>query len=350
MTTLINFFTQTVRSYIETQTGIFTAQLSGSILVFVVTVVLGLVLGRTTHETLVEGKVTHSLSRLMGMLASLTIFALGALLILGIWGINGFWARQHQTLLAQAPQVAQQLGLSLLILALTFIVGRALQRSALHSLIKAHADVNLSALISKLVYIGVLIIGGLFVLAVWGIQIVIPVAVLGAIGVALTFAFQDLLKNLVSGIYLLAERPFKIGDTITVGTFTGTVEDVQIRVTRLRTADGQRVLIPNALIFDSPVVNATAYQRRRIILEITVPAAHFDDKRSEEALTRALAETPGILADPAPSVTLISLTDEQLTLHVSFWTPTDEVEALSRAVIQLKTAIPAANVTVANAT
>jgi small-conductance mechanosensitive channel len=346
----IDFFSQTVRSYMQTQTGAFTAQLAGSILVMFVTLALGVSLGRATRDALMEGKTTRAISRFMGILAAITIFALGALLLLGIWGVGGFWQRQHASLLAEAPGVAQQLGLSLLILAVTFTAGRALQRSSFRGLVKGHADVNLSALISKLIYGSVLIVGALFVLAVWGVQIVIPVTVLGALGVAATFALQDVLKNIVAGIYLLVERPFRIGDTITVNTFTGTVEDVHMRVTKLRTADGQRVLIPNALIFDSAVVNTTAYQRHRLTLDVIVPAAQFSGKQSEDLLLQALSGVPGILADPAPSVTLTGVTDEQLTLQVSFWTPTDESEALSRAVIQLKTAVPAANVTVANAT
>jgi len=334
----------------QTQPGAFAAQLAGSIFVMFITLVLGLSLGRTTHDALMEGKVTRNISRLMGNLAALTIFALGALIILGIWGIGNFWQQQHNALLANAPAIAQQLGLSLLILAITFAVGRTLQRSSMQSLIKGRADVNLSALISKLIYIGVLIIGLLFVLAIWGIQIVIPVTVLGAVGVAFTFALQDVLKNIVAGIYLLVERPFRIGDTITVNSYTGTVEDIHMRVTKLRTANGERVLIPNALIFDSAVVNVTAYQRHRLTLEVTIPAAHFGGKQSEETLLQALSAIPGILTEPGPVVTLTSVTDEQVTLQVSFWVPTDEVEALSRAVFQLKTTIPAANVTVANAT
>jgi small conductance mechanosensitive channel len=77
---------------------------------------------------------------------------------------------------------------------------------------------------------------------------------IGALGLAVSLSLQDTAKNLVAGLYLLAERPFHVGDQITVRTFTGRVEFIDMRTTTLRTDDDQQVIIPNTIIMSEVVV------------------------------------------------------------------------------------------------
>ncbi|HEU0168992.1 MAG TPA: mechanosensitive ion channel domain-containing protein, partial [Chloroflexota bacterium] len=78
---------------------------------------------------------------------------------------------------------------------------------------------------------------------------------LGAMSLAITFAVQDVLKNLVAGLYLLWEHPFEIGDAIKVKDVTGSVEDIQIRTTILRAENGQLIVVPNGVLFTEIVIN-----------------------------------------------------------------------------------------------
>src|SRR5712691_371452 len=89
----------------------------------------------------------------------------------------------------------------------------------------------------------------------FGVQISGLLTFLGALSLAITFALQDVLKNLVAGLYLLWERPFIIGDSIQVKDVTGKVEDVQVRTTLLRSDTGQLIVVPNAVLFTEIVTN-----------------------------------------------------------------------------------------------
>jgi len=91
-------------------------------------------------------------------------------------------------------------------------------------------------------------------LAALGVHIAALATVVGALGLALSLSLQDTAKNLVAGLYLLAEHPFHVGDQITVRTFTGRVEIIDMRTTTLRTEDGQQVIVPNTIIMSEVIV------------------------------------------------------------------------------------------------
>ena len=104
-----------------------------------------------------------------------------------------------------------------------------------------------------------------------GVPLTAFVAVVGAISLAVSLALQDVLKNLVAGLIILVERPFTIGEHIDFKTFSGVVETIELRTTVLRTPTGQRVVIPNAMIFSDTLVNRSAYGRQLVRLRVTVP-------------------------------------------------------------------------------
>ena len=113
-----------------------------------------------------------------------------------------------------------------------------------------------------------LIVTALIVLGMLGVNPTGLVAVLGAVGLAFSLAIQDILKNFFSGVYLLLERPFRVGDTIKVKDQQGVVENIGVRTTQLRTADNIQVLVPNAMVFSrggrQPHVRAAADARRGV--------------------------------------------------------------------------------------
>ncbi len=98
-----------------------------------------------------------------------------------------------------------------------------------------------------------------------------PAKLIGALGigsVAIGFAFKDIFQNLLSGILLLLSEPFRIGDQIVSGNYEGTVEDIKIRATVIRTYDGRQVVIPNSDLYTSALTVNTAYKQRRLQLEV----------------------------------------------------------------------------------
>jgi small-conductance mechanosensitive channel len=97
----------------------------------------------------------------------------------------------------------------------------------------------------------------LVILRIFGVDPATIVTVVGIFGLAASLAAQDILKNFFSGLYLLVERPFQIGDLVKIGDNIGVIEDVGFRVTRLRTANDQVIYVPNATVFSSTLINET---------------------------------------------------------------------------------------------
>ena len=129
---------------------------------------------------------------------------------------------------------------------------------------------------------------------------------LGIGGVAIGFAFRDVLQNLLAGILILLTRPFVIGDQIRAGSHEGTVEDVWVRATVLRTYDNQRILIPNATLFVDKITIMTAHDTRRLAFPLTI--GNVDDMReARRVIVEALRGTEGVLADPPPEALVTGL-------------------------------------------
>lgn len=147
---------------------------------------------------------------------------------------------------------------------------------------------------------------------------------LGIAGFTIGFALQDVAKNFVAGILLLLQRPFEIGDAIEVAGYSGTVVDISLRSTDLRTWDGRHVLIPNGDIFVSPIVNFSRATRRRVHITVGVAYDTDLDKVTRVAL-EALKAVPGLLQDPAPSVIFSTFGDSAIEFSAYFWIDTDAI-------------------------
>jgi small-conductance mechanosensitive channel len=282
-------------------------------------------LGRNgrSHERPVS-EVSRGLSRWVGRLTLASVWVAALVAIALIWlsdqTLGPLTNQPH--LGAALAELALRFGGSLLALAFALGLGRWLQRSALKSFDR-RVNPNLQALIGRLIYVAILALGVVVVLGIiWNTGIVFPVALIGALTVALSLALQDVLKNLVSGIYILLERPFVIGDHITLAPYTGQVEDIQIRYTALRTANDQRVIIPNSMLFSSAVVNLSYYDRRRSGLTVTIPDSGPDAlDHVEEQIHAALEGVPGIIEKEPPQVVLSGAGGGKVSLQVLFWVP-----------------------------
>lgn len=146
---------------------------------------------------------------------------------------------------------------------------------------------------------------------------------LGIGSVAIGFAFKDIFQNLLSGVLILLSEPFKIGDDIIVSGMEGTVEDIQIRATYLRSPDGRRIVIPNATVYTSAVTVNTAYKRRRC--EFIVGIGYEDDvQKAKEIVLNILDSDSSILSQPAFSVNVAALADFSINLKVQWWVDTGE--------------------------
>ncbi|TXN73987.1 mechanosensitive ion channel family protein [Methylobacterium sp. WL18] len=168
---------------------------------------------------------------------------------------------------------------------------------------------------------------------------------LGIGGVAIGFAFRDVLQNLLAGILILLTRPFVIGDQIRAGSHEGTVEDVWVRATVLRTYDNQRILIPNATLFVDKITIITAHDKRRLAFPLTI--GNGDDmKEARRVIVEALQGTEGVLVDPPPEALVTGLGAAGADMTARFWIDPprrrDAVDALDHAISNVKDALTAA--------
>ena len=146
---------------------------------------------------------------------------------------------------------------SALVLIVSFIGVRLALNWASAAMHRARVDLGTQILVKRGLLIAWLLVTLLIVLGILGVNPAGLVAVAGAVGLAFSLALQDILKNFFSGVYLLLERPFRVGDTIRVKDQLGVVENIGVRTTLLRTSDNVQVLVPNATVFGEVITNHT---------------------------------------------------------------------------------------------
>lgn len=191
-------------------------------------------------------------------------------------------------------------------------------------------DRTIESFIKQLVYYFIWIIGIIIAIHALGFDPASAVAALGLTSLALGFALKDILSNLVSGILMLAFRPFEIGDQIVVGDTEGAVEQIRLRATHIRTYDGRLVQVPNAELFTSRVTNNTASPQRRTNVEI--PLAYTADVvRALELARKATEETEGVSMVRPPTARLRELGAADMLLEVQFWTDSRRSDVVSTA-------------------
>ncbi|MDQ2762432.1 MAG: mechanosensitive ion channel family protein [Pseudomonadota bacterium] len=181
--------------------------------------------------------------------------------------------------------------------------------------------VDLGGVLSSLIF-GMIVAAAVLIASVIIFPSVQPATIISSLGigsVAIGFAFKDILQNLLAGILLLINRPYRRGDQIVVKDFEGTVEHIQSRATLIKTYDGRRVIIPNSDVYTSPVVVNTAFQTRRSQFDVGI--GYGDDPEDAcRIFAEAIAKVDGVEADPAAEVLPWGLADSYVTLRARWWT------------------------------
>lgn len=179
-----------------------------------------------------------------------------------------------------------------------------------------------------------------------------PAKLIGALGigsVAIGFAFKDIFQNLLSGILLLLSEPFRIGDQIVSGDYEGTVEDIKIRATTIRTYDGRQVVIPNSDLYTSALTVNTAYKQRR--LQVAVGIGYEDDiEAAKTEILSALDNADSVSTKAKPSVIATGFGDSTIDLMVRWFiedgTQANKVASIHQVIVEIKTALDKAGVNI----
>ncbi|WP_094528933.1 mechanosensitive ion channel family protein [Halorubrum halodurans] len=173
-----------------------------------------------------------------------------------------------------------------------------------------------SSVANAVVWVAAIAIG--FTLAGYGAFLSAFAVFGGAIALAVGFAAQDLLGNFVAGVFILKDKPFEVGDWIEWDGNAGRVEDIDLRVSRIRTFDNERITVPNGDLANNAVTNPVAYEtlRQKFVFGIG-----YDDDiaRATDIIVEKAEAHAEILDDPAPSVRVVELGDSAVGLQSRWW-------------------------------
>lgn len=152
-----------------------------------------------------------------------------------------------------------------------------------------------------------------------GFQLSVLLGAAGILSVAVGFASQTSASNLISGIFLLGERPFEVGDFIRVGTTAGQVLSIDLLSVKLRTSENLYVRLPNEMLIKSELVNLSKFPIRRLELKIGI-AYKEDIGRARSVLMRVAQDYPYVLEEPRPEVVIQALGASSIDLSFTMWT------------------------------
>lgn len=190
---------------------------------------------------------------------------------------------------------------------------------------RAKLDHRLQILFSRLIVVFIFILGIFTALTV-----VIPsfgfadlITGLGFTSFVIGFATKDILNNLMSGVLILWQQPFRIGDYLFVGNNQGKVEYIGVRATQLRKDDGELILIPNGDMYSSAITIRGAGAERRMILKISI-GYDADIGQAKGIITDVLKASDGVVGEPRPSAVVTDLSADGVNISIYFWINTDK--------------------------
>ncbi len=203
-----------------------------------------------------------------------------------------------------------------------FVVGRwvckLLKRLVARLLTRANVDETLTKFLGNIVYTLLLLMVVLAAVNRLGVDTTSFAAILAAAGLAVGFALQGSLANFAAGVMLILFKPFGVGDFVDAGGSSGTVEEVHIFNTLMRTGDNVLIVVPNGQIIAGTITNFSAKETRRI--DLVVGCGYGDDlKAVKQYLLEVLAGDERILKDPEPVVAVSKLGDSSVNFVVRPW-------------------------------
>jgi small-conductance mechanosensitive channel len=198
---------------------------------------------------------------------------------------------------------------------------------------------HVGLLIGNLVFYGGLIFIVVTILHEFGFNVTALLGAAGVFGIAIGFASQTSISNIISGFFLLLERPFFVGDIIKSGDIVGHVEAIDLLSVRIRTFDNKMVRLPNEMVLKHTVNNLTYYPIKRIDCLMSLPYA-YELENAQQLVRQVIAHNELFLTDPFPVVTVNKLaqhdydTEIRTFLMIRVWVATDKFRSAPAMLIQ----------------
>lgn len=231
--------------------------------------------------------------------------------------------------LAQIPLWIAAIVVAIFSYAIAIIVRKSIEsKLAQNGIAEEHREIQIVA--SRSSFFIVLVIGATISLSIVGIDLA-PIVAAGAFG--LGFALQDIIMNMISGMFILASRHFTIGDIIKMDGVSGKIEEIQTRATIIKGFDGTRIVVPNAQLFKNVVVSKTSNPYRKITFIMGVDYS-ADLKQAMELTLAVVKSIPLILKKPKPKVIFYEWGDYSINFRINVW-----INSRGGKLIQVKNAV-----------
>ena len=226
---------------------------------------------------------------------------------------------------------------ALLIFIVSLYLARLLSNILRRVLNKRRAPAGVTHILAQLALWSIVVIGTITALQRF-FNVTAFLTGLGIIGFTVGFALQDIMKNFASGVILLLQQPFHVGESIGVKGFDGTVMAIDLRSTEMRATDGRLIILPNADVLANPIINYSRANQRRVDLSLNLPH-NCEPNTVRRILLDAMQSVPGYADTPEPVIVFHGLTNSALELEANFWvdvTKNDPAHAKDDLLLKVK--------------
>lgn len=206
-------------------------------------------------------------------------------------------------------------------------ISRRLSNLVQSMVLRARNDRALAGFLAKVAHVVLIVFVVIAALTHLGVDTTAAAAIVGGSALAVGLSLQKQLSSFAAGIMLILFRPFRIGDFVDAGGMSGTIIEIHMVKTVLRTGNNQIVHIPNAEIWDKPIVNYSSEPTRRIDLNIGV-SYDADMRRTRQILEQVIATDERILTEPAPVIAVAELGESAVMFKIRPWVKTSEYWAV----------------------
>lgn len=228
-------------------------------------------------------------------------------------------------------------GLKLLFALLVFFIGKRIARIltniATKLMTKNDIDIELISFLNSLIYWALFAMVCIAAMGQLGVQTASFIALLGAAGLAIGLALQGSLSNFAAGVLIIILRPFRVGEFVEVAGEAGSVQNIKIFTTELRTGDNKCVIIPNARVLDSNIINYSSTGTRRVDMVFGI-GYEADIDHARAIITQIINDDKRILKDKETVIAVSELADSSVNFIVRPWVATDDYWGVNRDVTE----------------
>ena len=212
---------------------------------------------------------------------------------------------------------AKDLIIALIIIVVFFILAKAIKSIVINKITTRNPDIHKEILLlyDRLIYWSIIALGFIFSFNILGVNLEL---ILAPMSLGIGFAFKDIISNFISGVMILSQKKFKIGDFVAIGDKIGVIEEMEVRTTQIKDFDGTILIFPNSKILNTVVRNFSSIPYRRINFKVGV---HYKTPLSQaiSITLQTIKNNPEVSTTPEPTVRATDFSDSSIDLNVCFW-------------------------------